>query len=151
MSCSDCFCCCRGSCCYRSKYKNSLNFYKRKIRFERAPEPEDVIFENLEIGFKRQFKYIIYASFISFLICSLSCGINFFLYSGNSTGDDENFFKTIIFQIFSFVITIITTVIDLILEIVLEKLIKCQKSYTLTNFQATYSVNLTFFGFLIHA
>jgi hypothetical protein len=55
--------------------------------------------------------------------------------------------KTTIFYVISFSITIITNVIDLILEIVLEKLIKCQKAYTLTDFQATYSINLTFFWF----
>ena len=57
--CCCCFCCCRCSCCYKGKYKNSLNFYKKKITFERATEPEDIIFENLEIGFKTKFKNII--------------------------------------------------------------------------------------------
>ena len=160
-----CFCCCRCSCCYKGKYKNSLNFYKKKITFERAPEPEDVIFENLEIGFKTKFKNIICVSFIS-----LSSSINFFLYIYQTiiNESDKDIYtiteeieqtdyiyveysktnKTIGFYVTSLLITIITAVIDLILEIVLEKLIKCQKSYTLTNFQATYSINLSFFWIL---
>ena len=144
--CCCCLCCCRGSCCYQGKYKNSLNYYKRKIRFERAPEPEDIIFENLEIGFKTKLKNIIYVSLVSLLICSISSGLNFLLYQGKTINDLYN--ETFIFYVVSFSITIITNIFDLILEIVLEKLIKCQKSYTLTNFQATYSINLTFFWFL---
>ena len=138
--CCCCFCCCRGSCCYQGKYRNTLNFYNRKIRFERAPEPEDIIFENLEIGFKTKFKNIIYVCFISLLICFISSGINFVLYWAQSKSGD-----TIIFQVFSFSLTIISAVVDLVLEIVLEKLIKHQKSYTLTNFQANYSTFLPFY------
>ena len=145
--CCFCFFCCRCSCCYKGKYKNSLNFYKRKITFERAPEPEDVIFENLEIGFKTKFKNIIIVSFVSLLICSVGSLIYFFLYYTQISIDYLSNKKTTIFYVISFSITIITNVFDLILEIVLEKLIKCQKSYTLTDFQATYSVNLTFFWF----
>ena len=76
--CCCCFCCCRGSLCHQGKYKNSLSFYKRKIRYERAPEPEDIIFENLEIGYKTKLKNILYVSFVSLLICSISSTINFF-------------------------------------------------------------------------
>ena len=141
--CCCCLCCCRGSCCYQGKYKNSFNYYKRKIRFERAPEPEDIIFENLEIGFKTKLKNIIYVSFVSLLICSISFILIYFLCQAQYANERLN--QSLIFYIISFFITLITTVFDLILEIVLEKLIKCQKSYTLTNFQATYSVNLTFF------
>ena len=149
--CCCCFCCCE-ECCITSKYKknrNSFYFNKKLIKFERAPEPEDIIFENLEIDFKTKLKNIVFSSFISLLICSISAAIFLFLYSFQNIG--EHYDQTnlaIIFQIFSFSITIITYVIDCILEIVLEKLIKCQKSYTLTNFQSTFSVNLTFFWFL---
>ena len=53
-----------------------------------------------------------------------------------------------IVNIYSFIITIFTAIMDVILEIVIEKIIKCEKSYTLTNFYAHYGVNLTFFWFL---
>lgn len=29
--------------------KNSLYYLKRNVKFEAAPEPEDIIFENLEV------------------------------------------------------------------------------------------------------
>ena len=139
------FCCCRCSCCCKDKNENSLNFYKRKLKFERAPEPEDVIFENLEVGFKTQFKYIIYTCCVSLLICSISYRISDRLYGQQTLNGQRN--KAYKFYLISFSITMINIVIDSILEIVVEQLIKCQRSYTLTNFQATYSVNLTFFWF----
>jgi hypothetical protein len=64
---------------------------------------------------------------------------------------EEDFRKTdrqFIVNIYSFIITIFTAIMDVILEIVIEKIIKCEKSYTLTNFYAHYGVNLTFFWFL---
>ena len=121
-----------------------MNFYKRKIRFERAPEPEDIIFENLEISYKKKLKNIICVSLVSLIICGISLFINEFLSIIQlmiEKQKDEN----IVFYLLSFLITIITSITDLILEIVLEKIIKWEKSYTLTNFYATYSVNLTLF------
>ena len=126
-----------------------MNFYERKIRFERAPEPEDIIFENLEISYKTKLKNIICVSIVSLILCGVGFYINEFIYliqlrREESKGQND---KNNIIDIFSIIITIVTTVIDLILEIVLEKIIKWEKSYTLTNFNATYSINLTFFGF----
>ena len=67
-----------------------MNFYKKKITFEREPEPEDIIFENLEIGFKTKFKNIIYVSFISLLICFISSTINYFLYTYQAILNDSD-------------------------------------------------------------
>ena len=86
-------------------------------------------------------------SFVSLIICFITSALNFFLYE-QQLSIDMHEKKPISFHVISLLITIITAIIDLILEIVLEKLIKCQKSYTLTDFQATYSVNLSFFWFI---
>ena len=142
--CGHLFCSCDDDNWYDEK---TLNFYKRKISFERAPEPEDIIFENLRIGFKTKLIYIILVSFVSLIICFITAALNFFLYE-QQLGIDMHEKKSISFHVISLLITIITAIIDLILEIVLEKLIKCQKSYTLTDFEATYSVNLSFFWFI---
>ena len=73
-----CFCCfCCGNCCYCSccntsgEKEDPLNSYKRKIRFEKAPEPEDIIFENLEISYETKLKNIICISFASFIFISV--------------------------------------------------------------------------------
>ena len=148
-----CLCCCCCFCCYCSCCscdKESMNFYERKIRFERAPEPEDIIFENLEISFKTKLKNIICVSIVSLILCGIGLFFNELIYliqlrREESKGQND---KNNIIDIFSVIVTIVTTIIDLILEIVLEKIIKWEKSYTLTNFYATYSINLTFFWFL---
>ena len=147
LCCCSCFCCC-CSCCYCDK--DSLNYYKRKIRCEKAPEPEDIIFENLETSYKTKIKNILCVSFVSLIISGISLGINEILYilQLNIEKSKDLNDSTIILNILSLIITIITAIMDLILEIVIEKIIKWEKSYTLTNFYATYSINLSFFWFL---
>ena len=152
--CFCCLCCCCCFCCYCSccscDKKESLNFYKRKIGFERAPEPEDIIFENLEISYTAKLKNIICVSVDSLIICGINLFIIEMLYIIQLRIDDskDQNNKSIILYIFSFLITIANSIIDFILEIVLEKIIKKEKSYTLSDFYANYSVNLTFFWFL---
>ena len=116
-----CFCCfcCYCSCCSCSdEEEDPLNSYKIKIRFERAPEPEDIIFENLEINFKTKFKNIICISFVSFIINFISSLIYGILYNYQARVD-KLFDKTIILYVLSLIITIITSIFDLIFEIVL--------------------------------
>ena len=141
--CSCCSCCCNGD-------ENSLNYVKKKINFEKASEPEDIIFENLEISQTKKFKNLICVVSISIIISGISLLINKMLY-GMQQNMEEDFRRTdrqFIVNIYSFIITIFTAIMDVILEIVIEKIIKCEKSYTLTNFYGHYGVNLTFFWFL---
>ena len=153
--CCCCFCCCccfycYCSCCSSDSEKNSLNSYKRKITFERASEPEDIIFENLGTNLKTKLKNIICVSFVSLIICLINIFINCLLCLAQMFIDksEEKSGKTIILYALSFIITIITAIFDFILEIVLEKIVKCEKSNTLTNFYSTYSVTLTLFEFI---
>ena len=141
------FCYLYCNCCNNDKLKDNFDFYKRKISFERAPEPEDIIFENLEVSFKTKLKKIICFSFVTFFICLSSTGLNMYLYILQSYLDKSSK-NAIIFYVYTILITIITNINDLILEIVLEKLIKRQNSYTLTDFYATYGISLTFYCFL---
>lgn len=141
-----CFFC--GSC--DDTRRDSLNYYKRKIIFERAPEPEDIIFENLEGSLNSKINNIFCVSFVSAIIVGISLVINgllFYLQSSIDKSEDPNG-KTFIIYVLSFLISIANSIIDFIIEIVLEKLIKSQNSYTLTNFYTTYSLALTFTWFL---
>ena len=108
------------------------------------PEPEDIIFDNLEISYKKKLKNIICISLVSFIILLISSLIYSFLYNFQARIDGI-YEKTIILHVLSLLITIITVIFDLIFEIVIEKMIKIEKSNTLTNFYATYSIQLTFF------
>ena len=136
------------SCCTK---KDSLNYYKRHITFEAAPEPEDVIFENLEIKpFQRIINtFIVYL--VSFIICGVSFVAIFYLNDLQKKIDENNKSNTshtILLYIISFGITGVTSAIDIVLEIVLEILTKWEKQTTWTNFYLSYSLKLTLFSFL---
>ena len=73
-----CYCCCLSCTC--DEGKKSLNYYKRKIIFERAPEPEDIIFENLEGSFKSRIENIFCVNLISVIILIISFLINGLLF-----------------------------------------------------------------------
>ena len=145
--CCCCLCCC--SCCDNDddKLKKSFNYYKRKIKFQRAPEPEDIIFENFENSFKSKLKNMIGVSFVITIIFFLSYIFNSPLYRIQINIEYINN-KTAFIYALSFAITIITSIIDLILEIVLEKLIKSLKFYTLTELYTKYSIWLSIIWFI---
>ena len=144
------FCCCFSCCCSCDTKRDSLNNSKRKIIFQRAPEPEDIIFENLESSLKSKLENIFCITFVSTIICFISLAINgllFYFQESIEKSEDQNG-KTLILYVLSFLISIANSGIDLVLGIVLEKIIKRQKSYTLTNFYTSYSLTLTFLWFL---
>ena len=120
------------------------------MRFDRAPEPEDIFFENLGANDKTKVKKVMCASFISVIISVISLSINeiFYIIQLRIDESKEQNNKKIILYLISFIITIVTAIIDLIVEKVLEKIIKWEKTYTLTVFYVNYSKNLTVFWFL---
>ena len=131
--------------------KDSLGYYKRHITFSAAPEPEDIIFENLEI--KPIWRII--NTLIVYLVSIIICGISFvaiiFLNKVQRDIDKHKENKTthtVLLYVVSFGITGVTSVIDFVLEIVLEKLTKWEKQPTWTNFYLSYSLKLTLFSFL---
>ena len=136
------------SCCTK---KDSLNYYKRHITFEAAPEPEDVIFENLQTKpFWRIINTLI-VYFLSIIICGVSFVAIIYLNKLQKKIDNDKENKTthtLLLYVISFGITGVTSVIDIILEIVLEKLTKWEKQTTWTNFYLSYSLKLTLFSFL---
>ena len=136
------------SCCTK---KNTLNYYKRHITFEAAPEPEDVIFENLET---KPFWRII-NTFIVYIVSIIICGVSFVaviflnkLQRDIDKNKENKTTHTVLLYVVSFGITGVTSIIDLILEIVLEKLTRWEKQPTWTNYYLSYSLKLTLFSFL---
>ena len=136
------------SCCTK---KDSLNYYKRHITFEAAPEPEDVIFENLQTKPFWRIIYTLIVYFLSIIICGVSFVAIIYLNKLQKKIDNDKENKTthtLLLYVISFGITGVTSVIDIILEIVLEKLTKWEKQTTWTNFYLSYSLKLTLFSFL---
>ena len=136
------------SCCTK---KDSLNYYKKNITFEAAPEPEDVIFENIEVKpiWRIINTFIVY--FVSIVICGVSFVAIIFLNKLQKNIDKNKENKTthtVLLYAISFGITGVTSAIDIFLEIVLEKLTKWEKQITWTNYYLSYSLKLTLFSFL---
>ena len=128
-----------------------MNYYKRHITFDAAPEPEDVIFENLET---KPFQRII-NTFLVYLVSLIICGGSFAaiyflnkLQEGIEKKKENKTTHTVLLYAISFGITGVTSVIDIVLEIVLEILTKWEKQTTWTNFYLSYSLKLTLFSFL---
>ena len=129
--------------------KNSIYYLKRNVKFEAAPEPEDIIFENLEI---KPFSRIVRTALvyiISIIICGVSFGIIVALNNVQKNVDNKkNSNHLLLLYIMSLVITGITTGIDFILEIVLDFLTKKERQMAKTDYYLSYSVKLTLFTFL---
>ena len=130
-------------CCFGDKHIDSSNSHEKVIIFQRAPEPEDIIFENFDTSFKTRFQIIILNCeiLITSIILCITTGINIFLYFYQSKIDKSSS-KTIILYVFSFLLTISSAINDFILEIVSEKFTKIQKFFTFTHFHSKYSLLL---------
>ena len=136
------------SCCI-DKTKENIYYLKRNVKFEFAPEPEDVFFENLEI---RPFNRILRTTLVyilSIFICGVSFVIVVLLNMLQTYVDDKNNSShLILLYILSLVITGVTTGIDFLLEIILDSLTKIEKQPSWTDYYLSYSVKLTLFSFL---
>jgi len=129
--------------------KNSLYYLKRNVKFEAAPEPEDIVFENLEVKPFSRIMRTTLVYIVSIIICGVSFGIIVALNKVQANLDNKNSSShLLLLYIMSLVITGITTGIDFILEIVLDFLTKKERQMALTDYYLSYSVKLTLFTFL---
>ena len=129
--------------------KNSFYYLKRNVKFEAAPEPEDIIFENLEVKPFSRIMRTVLVYIISIIICGVSFAIIVALNKVQANIDnDNNSSHLLLLYIMSLVITGITTGIDFILEIVLDFLTKNERQMAMTDYYLSYSLKLTLFTFL---
>ena len=136
------------SCCMN---KNSTTYLKRNITFEAAPEPEDVIFENIEVKPVKRILRTALVYFISVILCGVSFAAIYGLNLLQKYVDEHQKSQTshiVLLYVISFVISGVTSGMDVLLEIVLEILTKWEKQTTWTNFYLSYSLKLTLFSFL---
>ena len=136
------------SCCINKSSEN-IYYLKRNIKFEDAPEPEDIIYENLEVSYGNRILRTIGIYIISILICGVSFIIVVELNELQITLNEKDKSGHITFlYVLSLVLSVITSAIDVILEIVFETFTKWEKHTTMTHFYLSYSVKLTIFSFL---
>ena len=130
-------------CCFKKNLKTNLSANK-------APEPEDVIYENLEYSYiERNFR-----TFIVYIISLVLIIICFGIYIGINILQDKINDKAI-HKILSYIISLINTCVssalNYIFQMILDFLTKMEKQYTMTEYYRSYSVKLTLFSFFTSA
>ena len=136
------------SCCVD---KNSTSYYVRNATFEAAPEPEDIIFENIETTPVARILKTALVYFISIILCGISFAAIYGLNLLQMYVDENQKNHTthvVLLYVISFAITGVTSGMDILLEIVLEKLTKWEKQVTWTNYYLSFSLKLTLFSFV---
>lgn len=135
-----CFCC-------LEKVENSTFLKKFNIQIEEAPEPEDIIFENLEFTSKTKAYRVVGMNMISLLLIGIGFAIIFGFQNLQIYVNKKNY-KRIVYYLISLCITIITSIINIIFEALLDFLTKIEKQKSITNYYISYSVKLAIFSFL---
>ena len=139
-----------NKCCKRKK--NELFTYKEITEFIEvtpAPEPDDIIFENLDTTNISRFFLVLLTTLVSFLIIAISFIIVVLLTMAqekikNLSFGEKNFSKYAV----SLAMTGIISIVNIILEVILEILTKKEHHISLTNFNLSFSVKLTICTFV---
>ena len=133
------FCCC----CVKKDPKINLDAIV-------APEPEDILYENIEYtSLQKTFRII-----IVYIISILLIGICFGIFIGLNILQEYINSKAIHF-ILSYVISLLNTsvssILDASFQMILDFLTKMEKQYTMTEYYRSYSLKLTIFTFFTSA
>ena len=137
-------------CCFIKKEEKDKKNLFNNIRVHLAPDPEDVIWENLEFSIFNRVLRAIGIYLASFLLLTISFFIIFLLTNQqNFLNEDEKWMeKKIKKYLVSFSITIVISILNTLLEILLNCLTIVEKQKSMTNLYLSYSIKLTFFTFI---
>ena len=137
-----CFCCI-------DKIDNSKFVMKHiKVKIEEAPNPEDIIFENLEFTEQSKVYRVVGINMISILLIAIGFGIILGLQQLQVYVNTKDY-NIMIYYLISLSITLVSSIINIIFEELLDMLTKHEKQSSITNYYLSYSVKLTIFSFLI--
>ena len=141
------FCCC---CCI-DKNKRKNFFLKRNITVEEAPEPEDIIFENLQCSSCQRFVRILFIYIFSLVIIGICFVIILFLNNFQAKRNNKKGTSSLVKYGLSIAISLVVSILNAIFQFILEKLTKKEKQISMTNFYLSYSIKLTLFTFCTSA
>ena len=119
-----------------------------KMEIEEAPNPEDIIFENLEFTQQSKTYRVVGYNMISLLLIGIGFGIILGLQNLQMYVNKKDYNK-IIYYLISLCITIVSSIINIIFEELLDMLTKHEKQNSTTDYYLSYSIKLTIFSFLI--
>ena len=137
-----CFCCI-------DKIDNS-NFVMKhlKIKITEAPNPKDIIFENIEFTQREKTYRVVGINMISLILIGIGFAAILGLQNLQMYVNKKDYNK-IIYYIISICITIVSSVINIIFEELLDMLTKHEKQNSIGNYYLSYSIKLTIFSFAI--
>ena len=135
--------------CCIDKKKKDIYWLRRNIRFERAPEPEDIIYENLEYADSlsriiRIFLVYFFAIILIFICFIIVTALNHL----QKYTKEKNDYHIIVAYAISLFISICISGINLFFEKILGFLTKQEKNVTTASFSLSKSIKLTIFSFL---
>lgn len=149
------FSCCGKCLPPKMKFRQEV---KVKLKISSAPEPDDVIWENLEISQQKQFLLSIKTFLLSLLMIITSlilvCGLNYlqdkvaneYKEKIKKSQEKKNILMFLSYLI-SFAISIVIAIINSIIQLILEKLTIKEKAHTKTQRYLSYSIKLTLLTF----
>jgi hypothetical protein len=141
------FCCC---CCV-NKNKRKNFFLKRNISVEEAPEPEDVIFENLQVSSCERAVRILFIYIFSIIIMAICFFIILFLNNFQTKRNEKKGQLPLVKYGLSIAISLVISILNAIFQYLLENLTKKERQISMTNFYLSYSIKLTIFTFCTSA
>ena len=134
------------NCCINSSKRKKF-FLKQNISIDDAPEPEDLIYENLEFSWVQRLLRVLLVYIISFILISLCFFFILYLNSvqiEKSQSADDN----IVYRYgWSTFISLIIAAINAIFQNILIILTQMEKQICMTNFFLSYSIKLTILTF----
>ncbi len=114
-----------------------------------APEPDDIIFENLETTKLGRIKRTLITTMISFIIIAISFIIVVLLTMAQEKIDNMSFgAKNFSKYAVSLGITVVTSLVNIIFQGLLESLTKVERHISITDQNLSFSVKLTIFTFV---
>ena len=134
-------------CCINKDKRNEF-LLRHNISIEVAPEPEDVIYENLEFSWVQRLFRTLFVYIISFILIAMCFFFILYLNSVQIKKSQNEKTNNIIYRYgVSASISLIIAVINAIFENILIILTKLEKQISMTNYFLSYSIKLTILTF----
>ena len=127
----------------------SIKFINRnlKLSIKEAPNPDDIIFENLEFSQQSRTYRVVGINMISLILIAIGFAIILGLEYLQVDVQKKDYNK-IVYFIISICIAIVSSIINAIFEEILDILTEYEKQRSYTDYYLSYSIKLTIFSFL---
>jgi len=131
-------------CCLINKKKMLKYLNRQRMRVYLAPDPEDIIWENMEFTFFQRFYRMIGIYSLTILLILAAFQIVYSLNSLQEEIKDEDWAEILKYTA-SFSISIVISLLNIFLEFIMKFFTKIEKQKSKTNYYLSYSIKLSIF------